>query len=58
MFFLRFFEISGNSEQKNISQTIKQVTQFSYLLLIKEIFLVYSFSELAAAKGNYPETTW
>ena len=51
-----FSGISGNLEKKNILQIIEQLIQFSYLLLLKEMFLVHSFSEQVAAKGNSPET--
>ena len=58
LFFLHDFSgIFANSEPKNISQTIEQLIQFSYFLLQKEVFLVYSFSEHVAAKGNSSETT-
>ena len=45
----------GNIEEfraKSYFTDQKQLIQFSYLLLEKEIFLVASFSEQVAAKGN------
>ena len=48
----------GNSEQKNILHTFWQLLQFSYLLLQKDIFLAYSFSEQVAAKENSLEYSW
>ena len=45
----------GEFEANYMLQTTKQSMQFRYLLLWKEIFLVYSFSEKVAAKGNSPE---
>ena len=42
---------------KNILQTIELLIQFSHLLLQREIFLGYSFTEKVAVKGNSPETT-
>ena len=45
----------GEFEANYMLQTTKQSIQFRYLLLWKEIFLVYSFSEQVAAKGNSSE---
>ena len=42
---------------KDILQTIKQPIEFSYLLLLNEIFLHYSFSEQVATKRNSLGTT-
>ena len=47
----------GISEQKTILQTNEQLMQSRYLLLWKEIFLVYSFSG-QVVKWNSPESTW
>ena len=44
--------------QKTILETFGQLIQLIYFLLQKEIYLVYSFSEQAAAKGNSLETSW
>ena len=41
-----FSGISWNSEQENISQTIKQRIQFSYLLLYKGIYLFFFWTSL------------
>ena len=38
------------------STTSEQLMQFSYLLLLKQIFLVYSFSEEVTVKGNSSKT--
>ena len=46
LLLLRHFSgTSGNSEHKNILRTITQLLQFSYWLLSKEFFPVYSFSK-------------
>ena len=50
-----FSGISRNQKRKIILQIIGKLIQFSYLLLQKEIFLVYSFSEQITAKGNSSE---
>ena len=55
--FAELFRKSENSQQTNNLQTVEELTKFSYLLLQKEIFLVYSSFEHAVAKGNSPETT-
>ena len=50
-----FSEITRGFGAKNSLQTIGQLIQFSYLLLSKDVFLVYSFSEQVAAKGDSPK---
>ena len=52
------FQNIGGFMIKNILQTIKQPIEFSYLLLLNEIFLHYSFSEQVAMKRNSLGTTW
>ena len=49
-----FSGISGNSKQKNILQTIQKLTQFSYLLLQKEIFSGQIFSWTSSNEGEFP----
>ena len=44
---LKFPEYRGNSEQKYNLQTVKQLIQFSYLLLQQEVFLVFSSLNVA-----------
>ena len=58
-FLHHFSEITGKYEgQKTILETFGQLIQLIYFLLQKEIYLFYSFSEQAAAKGNSLETSW
>ena len=52
-FLHHFFGITWNSEQKTILWTIGQLIQFSFLLLKKEIFLVY-FLWISRREGEFP----
>ena len=50
----RLFQNIGEFGAKKNLQTIEQLLQFSYLLLLKEIVLICSFSKQVATKGNSP----
>ena len=50
-FLHHFSGITGNLELKNISRTIVQLIQFSYLLPWKEIFLVSSIFWISNCEG-------
>lgn len=47
----------GEIGAKKILQNNQRLIHFSYLLLLKDIFLVYFFSEQNAVKRNSPDTT-
>ena len=53
-FLHHFSGIMGNSEQKNISQTIEQLMQFIYLLLLKEIFSGLFFFWTSRSEREFP----
>ena len=52
-----FSAITGNSEQKKYFTNHRVAKTIQLFVAIREVFLLYYFSEQAPAKGNFPETT-
>ena len=54
---ITFPPITGNSEQKKYFTDHRAAKAIQLFVAMREVFLLYYFSEQAPAKGNFPETT-
>ena len=54
---ITFPAITGNLEQKKYFTDHRAAKAIQLFVAMREVFLLYYFSEQAPAKGNFPETT-